>query len=230
MTRDEVLAIYGAVYAASYDDKFLHGEHYEEATAFELQWLREHLPPRARWLDVACGTGWFLSRFPEVARCGLDLSPAMLDHARRANPGVPFLEADFRDAHPQLDGQWELVTLMWWAYCYAGSVAAIRKTVANLASWTAPGGSCFVPICDPEELCQTRIANQLGGTEITAVVWNWTDEGCGVLHENLIAPHRDYLVRLFEPHFETVEILDYPQFRTDAVGGVRRVIWAQGRR
>ena len=230
MTRDELLAIYSVGYAATYDATFLHGEHYEEATAFELQWLREHLPAGARWLDVACGTGWFLSQFPGVARCGLDLAPAMLDHARRCNPGVPFIEADFRDAQPELEGKWDFVTLMWWAYCYAGTVPAIRKVIANLASWTAPGGACFFPICDPEELCQTPIANQLGGTEITAVVWSWTDELWGAVHENLIAPHRDFLIRLFEPHFETVEMIDYPRFRSDAVGGTRRAIWARERR
>lgn len=230
MTRDELLAIYDAVYAAKYDDTFLHGEHYYAATAFELQWLRDHLPRDARWLDVACGTGWFLAQFPDVDRCGLDLAPAMLDHARRCNPGVAFLEADYRDPRPELEGRWDFVTMMWWAYVYAGTIPAIRAMIANLIAWTAPRGSCFVPICDPEELCQTPINNQLGGTEITAVLWNWRDERWGAYHENLIAPHRDYLLRLFTPHFETVEVLDYPRFESDAVGGTRRAIWARGRR
>lgn len=230
MTRDEVLAVYDARYAETYDAKFLHGEHYEEATAFELQWLRDAMPAGGRWLDVACGTGWFLSQFPNVERCGLDLSPAMLDKARAANPGVRFVEADFREPHHELEAQWELVTLMWWAYCYAGSVSAIRTTIANLAAWTAPGGACFVPMCDPAELTQLPLPTHLGGTTLTAVVWDWTDERCGTRHENLIAPHREVFARMFEPYFEHVEILDYPKFRTDAVGGTRRAICARGRR
>lgn len=238
MTRDELLAVYNARYAASYDDTFLHGEHYQEATAFELAWLREQMPRGGAlldaacgtWLDAACGTGWFLSQFPEVDRCGLDLSPAMLDLARSRNPGVPFLEADFREPQPSLEARFDLVTLMWWAYCYAGSVAAIRKTIANIAAWTKPGGSCFVPMCDPAELCQIDLPNQIGGTEITAVVWNWTDQRCGLRHDNLIAPHREVFTRMFADHFDTIEVLDYPQFRTDAVGGTRRAVWARGRR
>jgi SAM-dependent methyltransferase len=230
MTRDELLAIYSSRYAATYDQTFLHSEHYEEATAFELEWLRDHMPAAGRWLDVACGTGWCLSQFPAVERCGLDLSPAMLDVARRHNPGVSFLEADFREPHPPFERQWDLVTLMWWAYCYAGSVPAIRRVIANVAAWTAPGGSCFVPMCDPAELCQLPLPNQLGGTEITAVVWNWTDARCGTLHDSLIAPHRDVFVRMFEPHFERVDVIDYPRFRTDAVGGTRRAVWGRGRR
>jgi len=136
MTRDEVLAIYSARYAATYDDTFLHAEHYEEATAFELAWLREHMPPGGTWLDAACGTGWFLSQFPDVDRCGLDLSPAMLDIARSHNPQVSFYEADFREPQPHLESRCDFVSLMWWAYCYAGSVPAIRKVIANVAAWT----------------------------------------------------------------------------------------------
>ncbi len=230
MTRDELLAIYSAGYAATYDDTFLHSEHYEEATAFELVWLREHMPRAGAWLDAACGTGWFLSRFPGVERCGLDLSPAMLDIARTRNPQVAFIEADFREPQPSLESRFDFVTLMWWAYCYAGSVAAIRKAIANVAAWTKPGGSCFVPMCDPAELAQVPLPNHLGGTEITAVVWNWTDERCGTLHEGLVAPHRDVFTRMFEPHFAHVEVIDYPRFRTDAVGGTRRAVWAHGRR
>jgi SAM-dependent methyltransferase len=230
VTRDQILAIYNARYAATYDETFLHSEHYEEATAFELAWLRDHMPRAGTWLDAACGTGWFLSQFPDAERCGLDLSPAMLDIARTRNPNVLLLEADFREPQPSLESRFELVTLMWWAYCYAGSLAAIRNVVANVAAWTRPGGSCFVPMCDPAELAQVPLPNQLGGTEITAVVWNWTDERCGTVHENLLAPHRDVFMRMFEPHFAAVEVLDYPRFRADAVGGTRRAVWAHGRR
>lgn len=226
MTREEVLALYDERYASTYDEAFLHREHYREATEFELAWLQERIDFGTRWLDVACGTGWFLSRFPHIERCGLDLSPAMLARARACNPGVPFIEGDFRDPDAALDGQWDLVTSMWWAYVYAGTVAGVDALIRNLASWTADGGSCFFPLCDPEELLGTSLPTALGGSELTAIVWNWTDERCGTRHVGLVAPHLQYLVRSFSRWFEIVEVLDYPRFHADAVGGLRRAIVA----
>ncbi|MHC5820258.1 MAG: methyltransferase domain-containing protein [Nostoc sp.] len=44
----------------------------------------------AKWLEVACGTGYFLSCFPEIERAGLDISPAMLKVAKQANPARIF--------------------------------------------------------------------------------------------------------------------------------------------
>lgn len=230
MTRDEVQALYDARYAASYDAKFLHRRHYDEATAFELEWLRNHVPRNGRWLDVACGTGFFLSQFPEVDRCGLDLSSAMLEQARQCNPGVTFIEGDFREPHESLRGRFDFLTSTWWAYSYAGSVAAIDTMIANMAAWNVTGGSCFFPICDPEELCRVTLPTQLGGSELTAIVWNWTDEICGTRHNGLIAPHRDYLVRSFARFYDIVEVIDYPKIEHDAVGGTRRAIWARDRR
>jgi SAM-dependent methyltransferase len=230
MEEGQVLAIYDARYAATYDGKFILGEHYLEATEFELALLGDMLPPGARWLDVACGTGWFLSRFPEVERCGLDLSEPMLVHARAALPGVPLVLGDFRLPRDEWRDRWDLVSLMWWSYCYAVSVPQIEATIRNLAAWTAPGGTCFLPVCDPQELCKTQLPSVNGGTEIAAVIWNWTDSLDGTRHEGLIAPHVDHLVALFQSLFESVEVLEYPAFRADAVGGIRQAIRARGKR
>ena len=57
-------------------------------------------------LDLACGTGDFAfalsRRFPEARITGVDLTPAMLDLARRKNrsPNITFLEADAQDLQP----------------------------------------------------------------------------------------------------------------------------------
>ena len=228
MNTQRVLEIYDARYASAYDNRFLLGEHYHEATAFEVSLLGTYLRPSDRWLDVACGTGYFLAQFPHIERCGLDVSPAMLAQARIANPGVPFVEGDFRDPHEEWRDRWDFVSCMWWSYCYAGSVAAIEIVMRNLAAWTSPSGTCFVPVCDPEELCKTEIPCRDGGTEIAAVVWNWKDQRSGIRHNGLIAPHLDHLVALFQSLFTTVELIDYPAFSKDAVDGTRRAIRAAG--
>ena len=71
----------------------------------ELALLRGLLTPGVTWLDVACGTGYFLRHFPEVERAGVDLSPAMLRLAREAtgDPSDPM-----RLPRPQCERAWPL--------------------------------------------------------------------------------------------------------------------------
>jgi ubiquinone/menaquinone biosynthesis C-methylase UbiE len=53
-------------------------------------------------LDVGCGTGWAVrtlaERDPEVSARGLDVSPLMIEHARRAAYGLPNIEFEVGDA------------------------------------------------------------------------------------------------------------------------------------
>lgn len=96
-----------------------------------------------------CRTGYYLSCYPEVERAGLDLSPAMLEIARRKNPDTPLIEGNFKDRSLVEAGKWDVITSMWWAYGLVESVADIEDLVANLHHWLAEDGVCFVPICNP---------------------------------------------------------------------------------
>ena len=87
MTRDEIIRLYDEDYASTYEEQFLLSPLTKADTKFETDLLREFLKPGVTWLDVACGTGYFLRQFPEVERAGLDLSPAMLQRARTATVG-----------------------------------------------------------------------------------------------------------------------------------------------
>src|SRR4051794_37887254 len=88
MKREEIGRLYDHEYAASYDEKFLLSPLHISDTRHEVELLRSFLTPQVTWLDVACGTGYFLRQFPEIPRAGIDLSPAMLERARAANAGV----------------------------------------------------------------------------------------------------------------------------------------------
>src|SRR5204862_5470678 len=115
--RRQALATYDEEYARTYDARFVLPGHYRLKTEFEVGWLRRLLHEGWRWLDVACGTGYFLSRFPEVPRAGLDLSPAMLERARAANPdAIELRQGDFTDDFPDWAGAgaWDLVTCIWY--------------------------------------------------------------------------------------------------------------------
>jgi SAM-dependent methyltransferase len=223
MKREDVLRIYDKDYSAIYDASFLVGENFRECTEFEVGLIADLLRGAKSWLDVACGTGYFLSRFPDQERAGLDISPAMLDVARRANPGVTFYEQDFREPMGEWINHWDFVSCMWYAYCYADSVPDVRRVIHNLASWTSPNGTCFLPVCDPNVLCKTKIPYQPppdsddGRLFITAITWTWIDEPIGKRHDNLVAPTLNHVEEMLRGCFEEVRLIDYPCFQADCL-------------
>ena len=224
------MRLYDREYASTYNGKVLLGPDFKECTLYELSLLKAFLVSSRSWLDVACGTGYFLSRFPEVVRSGLDLAPAMLEQARIANPGATFVEADYRIDIADWHGRWDLVSCMWYAYCYADSVAEVETVMRNLIAWTAPNGTCFVPVFDPDILCKTHISyrpaadSDDGRLEVTGVVWNWIDEPSGRRHTGLIAPHLELLKGLFEPFFRDVRLDVYPRFSRDCLAARKAII------
>lgn len=234
MKREEVLRLYDRDYSAIYDDSFVLGDNFRECAEFEVEIISDLLRGTENWLDVACGTGYFLSRFPNLERAGLDISPAMLEVARRANPGVSFYEQDFREDRAEWVDSWDLVSCMWYAYCYADSVSEVDTVVKNLASWTSPEGTLFLPVCDPNVICKTEIPSHPpadsddGRLLISGVVWSWIDEPSGRRHTNLVAPNLDHLSQILEKHFSEVELLQYPRFQADCLEA-RKAFIARGK-
>jgi len=234
MDRASVLQIYDDQYAAVYNECFLLGDDFRECTSYESSLLRSQIDESTSWLDVACGTGYFLSLFPRIVRCGLDIAPAMLKLARTANPGAHFVEGDYRSDFPEWRDQWSLVSCMWYAYSYAGSIWDVERVFGNLAAWTAPGGSCFVPLCDPDVLAKTQIPHRPpadstdGELEVTAIIWNWTDLPFGKQHKGLIAPHTEHILGIFRPLFSDVSVHVYPAFERDCLTS-RKAILAKGK-
>ena len=218
MNVRQVLQLYDDDYAREYDQKFLLNRSSKIASDREIELVRQLLKPGGKWLDVACGTGYVLSRFPGIPRAGLDVSPAMLARAREANPDALFLkQADFRVEVPEWEDEWALVTCMWYSYGIVESMADIHTVVKNLASWTSPDGACFIPLCDPHILFSRGIKipyvnpNRFAGGHvlITAVVWSWIDEA-GRQHQNMIAPHVEHMVAMFKAYFDVVDVVAYP--------------------
>jgi SAM-dependent methyltransferase len=101
-----------------------------------------------RLLDLGCGPGYDLVWFAQQGVCavGADLSPAMLEHARRA--GSPLVQADMR--HPPFaDGAFAAV------WCCASLLhvpkADLPATLAEIHRLLAPAGRLLVVLQEGKE-------------------------------------------------------------------------------
>ncbi len=215
MDEEHLLSLYDASYAGTYDGKFLQADTTKSDTAHELEVLAALLGGARSWLDVACGTGFFLSRFPGVQREGLDLSSGMLRLARDANPGVTFHERSYLAPMPTWRDRWDVVSCMWYAYGYVSSMSELETLVANLAEWTAPTGRCFVPLADPCLIAgvdlPTTVQSALPGRiSVSGILWSYEDADGKSVHAHMLAPHVEHMVALFSRHFSDIRFDLYP--------------------
>lgn len=214
MDREQLIRLYDRQYAGEYEGKFLTSPLASADAAHEVQLLSQWLAGGATWLDVACGTGFFLSKFPDNERAGLDLSPAMAERARQANPGIAIHTRSFLDDIPEFHNRWDLVSCMWYAYGLVDTMHDLVRLVANLAAWTAPQGRCFVPLADPSLIAGIDIPYRQqspwpGEVTITGIMWSYAEPG-GKVHAHQLAPHLEVMEGLFAAHFNSIELATYP--------------------
>jgi len=96
-----------------------------------------------RVLDVGCGTGWVVqflrARTPGLAIEGMDLSPGMLDEARRIDPAGSYFEGDVCHID-RPDGHYKLVCTVF----TSRNFPEIEASVAEMMRVVAPGGRLLV--------------------------------------------------------------------------------------
>jgi SAM-dependent methyltransferase len=213
MKPDEVRQLYDTAYSRTYEEKFLLSPINAKAAELELEHLRSLITAEtAAWLDVACGTGYFLRQFPSVNRIGIDISPAMLDRARESNPNVEFFEHDFRHGKTEWSDRFSLVSCMWYAYTLVDTIGEVSQVIENLAAWTAQDGICYVPLADPRLIARCDLPyhiddNWEGQTTVTGILWGYSEYNGEKVHSHLVAPQTEFMVEQFSRHFEIVEIV-----------------------
>ena len=214
--RDLARHTYGPMYAQRYEDTWQNADVWAPEAVHHVTTLGELLVGVDRWLDVGCGTGYFLSQFPGVARAGIDLSPAMLERARANNPDALFFrEGDISVDVPEWHDEWDLVTSTGQAWGYLATMAEIAQVARNMAGWTAPGGTLMLQAPDLMDLTGLRIPYHFAPERppantnvITAAVWTCYEED--VIHQNLIWPSLDQWVQWLAPHFEAIDLFRWP--------------------
>lgn len=216
MDRRQIHQLYDEGYAETYESKFLLSDIAVSDARFEVELIGRLLAPGKTWLDVACGTGFFLSHYPQYERAGLDLSPAMLRRARAANPGATFVEQSFCEPYPAWENRWDLVSCMWYAYGLVDSIKQVEVALANLAAWTSPTGTCFIPLADPALISTVAVPYHLvntpwsGDVYITGILWTYTDDQGKKSHAHMIAPQVEWMREQMGQYFASLEQVEYP--------------------
>ena len=214
--RARVREFYGAGPASRYEEVWQLNEVWAPEAEHYVATIGDLLAGAANWLDVGCGTGYFLSCFPDVDRAGIDLSPAMLERARAQNPSARELrEGDISIDVPEWHGRWELVTSTGQAWGYLSTMDEIEQAAHNMAGWTAVGGTLMIQPPDLTDLSGHRLEYDFSGEPkavgtavITGAIWSYQDEQH--YHQNQIWPSLDQWVGWLAHDFEHIEIFNWP--------------------
>ena len=116
-------------------------------------WERKHLPnvirrffPQGpqRYLDFACGTGRITAQVAPMAgeSVGVDISPTMIEEARKKCPQTIFHLADLTQKNPDLGGNFDLIT----AFRFFGNAQdELREgAMKAITQCLAPGGHLVI--------------------------------------------------------------------------------------
>lgn len=125
-------------------------------------------------LDVGCGTGGHLELFSRRFDCqGLDLSPEMLEVARRRCPTLPIHQADMVDF--DLGCTFDVVTCLFSAVAYVRTVEGLHQAIGSMARHLRLGGLLLVePWIDVERFWVGRVTLNVVEDETRKVAWMYT--------------------------------------------------------
>lgn len=97
--------------SAKFYGLLMSGELYYEDDRWEFQAVRAVLAPRARVVDIGCGTGAFLRGLPATTtRTGLDHNQAAVEQLRRTCPAIDARTQDASEHADEVGGRYDAVT------------------------------------------------------------------------------------------------------------------------
>ena len=158
---------------------------------------------RRNLLDVACGTGVHLSHLRAWYDVeGIELSPWMLEVARRRLPDVPLHQYDMR--HFDLGRRFDAVTCLFSAIGYMRTVGELRRAIATMARHVLPGGVVIIePWLTPERFIDGHLHADVAegaGVKVARVVTSRRVEDVSVLDMHHVVSSAKGIERFVERH------------------------------
>ncbi|MFD0925784.1 class I SAM-dependent DNA methyltransferase [Williamsia deligens] len=121
-----------------------------------LDAFAEQVRPVGPVLDAGCGPGWVTGYLHDrgVDIHGIDLSPRMIDHARRRHPDITFDVASVTEFRPD---PWSLGGVLGWWSWFDLPRPWLPRIIATMAGALRPGGQLLMGMhCGDGDLRRTR--------------------------------------------------------------------------
>ncbi len=117
----------------------------------ERQLVDDHVPPGASVLDLGVGAGRTTPALTERAGryVGIDVSPTMIEAARRSFPGVDLRVGDAAELGELADGTFDVVLFSYNGIDYLHPDAARHRCLTEVARVLRPGGRFVYSSHDP---------------------------------------------------------------------------------
>ena len=147
------------------------------STFSQLRQLIEYLTPGAKdLLDMACGTGKHLEYLQEFYYTeGVDVSPEMLEIARKRCPKVPFHVGDM--VNFDLRRTFDVITCLFSSIGYLTTLESLQKAIAQMGGHLRPGGLLIVePWLSPENYWVGKLNVNVVDKPELKIVWMYVSE------------------------------------------------------
>ncbi|MFJ6611622.1 class I SAM-dependent methyltransferase [Streptomyces sp. NPDC091289] len=132
--------------------------------------IERHAPEAASLIDFGCGTGRDMALLSEHYACvGVDLQPAMVEHARLVRPGLDVRLGDMRTV--RLPERADVVVCLGNSLAYVHDNDGIAQAFDTFAAHVRPGG--LLVLCSPvspvlrKEAMRAEIAVPEGVAQVT---------------------------------------------------------------
>lgn len=141
--HDTLASLHADTYNSLADDYESRVETYRSVTTHALMPFIDVLAPGAKVLDIGCAVGYVVEilRTHQLEAEGMDIADAMIEYARKRNPGVRFVVGDFLEA-PYQAGEFDAVVSYAFLHLFPKDIAT--QCIEKILSITNDRGIIFI--------------------------------------------------------------------------------------